>query len=1207
MKKRPSMEMGNLFAFEKPDEAIVEVSSSNQLRDQEQRRKALDVSNSWIVEAPAGSGKTSLLIKRYLKLLSLPDVEQPEQVLAITFTLKATGEIRERIIEQLERALHNRFEAADEETQKLAASVLEKDRTLGWKLSEHPKRLNVRTIDSICAEIARGLPLLSGGSGLSPVKDSSTLYRLAAERTLMQLGGEDVALSKALSVVLLHRDGNLLQTRDLLADMLSLRDQWGRLVPLDRQSLEEDVLENVVRPRLEGALAKAIGKELEHLLQVFPANVLESIFVFAAEAGGNEGYEGQPSPIAACCGRYDVPAATTTDLERWRALAHLLITKAGEWRSGFNSNVVRFATTKEEKKKLREIISTLEGNDALLSAVNRVAALPAEKYPQEQWEVAKSLFHVLYRALAELQVVFAEQGKCDFAELGLLARAALRHDASAIDTISGLKLQHMLVDEMQDTSTSQYELVELLTQGWDGRSQTIFLVGDPKQSIYLFRQARVERFIRTMEDLSLGDLRLDSLLLTSNFRSQAGLVQSFNNDFSRIFPRAIDKARLDEAVYTPADPVRPSAAESNVVWHPHVVSQEQLKEDRKGTRRRLAKHEAQSVRTIIEKWRARNLPPGRDKPWRLAVLVRNRSHLTQIVAELKRTSIPFRAVEIEPLGERSEVLDLFALTRALLHPADRVAWLALLRAPWCGLELTELHKLCGADDATFMSYTVAELIQQRGHELSDSSITRLERLWPVLVAAAGQRSRLRLSELVERTWHSLGGSSYLTEEETINANRYFQLLDEAEAESAVIDLSLLKQRLGQLYAAPSMVNDAVDLMTIHGAKGLEWDVVLVPGLEKRIRAYRGRLLAWEELHSTDDQHPQVVFAPIVGRGQDSEALNEWLYGIHRRRDAAECRRLFYVACTRAREELHLFATVDRRSDQSIRPMPGSLLEAAWPAAEEHFIDSSAASKPLIAPVFTMPQQATTNSITLSIAASEEPPVREQTLYRLSLGFQSPRPLAVVARGQRNGSTPESVAFERPEGSFESRVLGNTVHSFLEVLARNLSMGQAAETLLNEIESWQPRIATLVRNSGLSPSDTRSIAVRAYQALTATLRDPQGLWVLAPHKHAASESAYTSWNERHVSVRLDRIFEAGEAPLAHGDGHLWIIDFKTAEYRGPRIDDFLRQERDKYIPQMSTYAETIVGTNEERKLKMGLYYPMISKLIWWEHENRPDVT
>ena len=100
----------------------------------------------------------------------------------------------------------------------------------------------------------------------------------------------------------------------------------------------------------------------------------------------------------------------------------------------------------------------------------------------------------------------------------------------------------------------------------------------------------------------------------------------------------------------------------------------------------------------------------------------------------------------------------------------------------------------------------------------------------------------------------------------------------------------------------------MDLMTIHGAKGLEWDVVIVPGLERKPQADRERLLNWSEIDSSDAGAAHIVLAPIAERGEGSKELNAWLKDIGRAREAAERKRLFYVACTRAQEELHLFAS-----------------------------------------------------------------------------------------------------------------------------------------------------------------------------------------------------------------------------------------------------------------------------------------------------------
>src|SRR5271170_6029725 len=125
--------------------------------DGEARAQALDVRRSWIVEAPAGSGKTGLLIQRYLKLLADESVDEPEQVLAITFTVKATEEMRDRVMAQLESAARGDALKGDSdferETRALAEAVLQRDKLLGWGLLEHPRRLKIRTIDSVCGEI----------------------------------------------------------------------------------------------------------------------------------------------------------------------------------------------------------------------------------------------------------------------------------------------------------------------------------------------------------------------------------------------------------------------------------------------------------------------------------------------------------------------------------------------------------------------------------------------------------------------------------------------------------------------------------------------------------------------------------------------------------------------------------------------------------------------------------------------------------------------------------------------------------------------------------------------------------------------------------------------------------------------------------------------------------------------------------------------
>jgi ATP-dependent exoDNAse (exonuclease V) beta subunit len=1207
--------VADLFAVAK-SESSPAAASQQQPPDWRERERALDVRQSWIVEAPAGSGKTGLLIQRYLKLLADESVEQPEQVLAVTFTAKATGEMRERVLAQLESAARGEVLHGDSdferETRTLAEAVLQRDALLGWGLLEHPRRLKIRTIDSVCGEIAQSLPVLSGSGGRpAPVEDPTQMYCEAVRKTVMQLGGPDAALDNALRTLLLHRDGSLADCERLLMEMLPLRDQWGDLVPLLGQELDDAYLDGTVLPRLQKALDQAICAGLTQLSRSVPSDILQDLALLAGEMAHAEGYKGEPSPIAMWAGMQDAPEEIAEHLEHWLALIHLVTTAGDEWRSGFRSDWLRFDVEKDQAARLKGLVNELREHDEVLDEIKRVKHLPPAVYPPEQWKVAKALFRVLSRSLAELQLVFARNGECDFAELGLLAKTALQHGGVRdLSEAWGSELRHLLVDEMQDTSTSQYTLIELLTQGWDGQSQTVFLVGDPKQSIYLFRQARVERFVRMMRTQTLGDLPLGCLQLTANFRSQCDLVEAFNQDFSLLFPQEVSAANAEEVPYVEAQAVRgqPKSGGQSVVWHTRVLGSD---EDAKTKRRKQARTEAQQVRAIVEDWRARPLPEGRSEPWKIAVLVRSRNLLGDIVAEFKdetKGAIPFRAVDIEPLGERQEVLDLFALTRALLHPADRVAWFAVLHAPWGGLGLADLHALAGADDPYWAEQCVEDAVAERGERLSEESCARLMRVWPVLQAARDHRSGSTTSQRVERTWRSLGGDAYLNDAEIANARQYLRLLDEVEEETGTMDLRLLKRRLDKLFAEPAVLANAVDLMTIHGAKGLEWDVVMVPGLEKQAQVSREKLLMWTEIDSSDADAASIVLAPIAGRGEESKELNAWLRGIDRAREAAERKRLLYVACTRAREELHLFASPEANAKGEAIRASGSLLATAWPLAKDHFTANAQAPENS-AKVFAMslvPKiEEVADGFIEDIAATAETEVRPAMLRRLPLSFDPTMRFAAGRTLSYGDVANTPVQFERPEGSFEARAFGTAVHAFVEMLTKRMAAGVSAETLLREVESWTPRITAVLRGDGLAPGVVDRLAARVKTALSNMLTDAEGLWVLGPRAAATSEYALTSWNEKHSSVRLDRVFFGGEKPLDAGNNYLWIVDYKTATHGRQGVDEFLAEEREKYSPQMEAYARMMGDRAEAGRLRVGLYYPMLARLVWWQPDAAAD--
>jgi ATP-dependent exoDNAse (exonuclease V) beta subunit len=443
------------------------------------------------------------------------------------------------------------------------------------------------------------------------------------------------------------------------------------------------------------------------------------------------------------------------------------------------------------------------------------------------------------------------------------------------------------------------------------------------------------------------------------------------------------------------------------------------------------------------------------------------------------------------------VLDALALTRALLHPADRVAWLAVLGAPWCGLSLADLLSLTGEGPDADREATTAELVATRAHLLSPTGQQLLERSWPTLQQAMFTLGRSFFATHVERTWLSLGGDAALSSDRLANVRRFFEVLRELEQDSAgAIDTLALNARLSSLYAETTADESAVQLLTIHNSKGLEFDLVLIPGLERPTNRSRSELLNWLELDPADGEAAHILLAPIGSRGEQTDGLNQWLSRVRRSREHAELRRLLYVACTRAREALHVFAACEPQRDGTARtPVEGTLLRAAWPVAASRFnlpIESdetntstaSARIKGGLLPFTSIEESG--DGLAIAAAATENEVTRRvPVVHRLPLSFD---PLArfLSAKNLRLPYTPASAlphapSFERPEGSFAVRAFGNVVHRFLQFVSANLAAGDTAETLLANLPSWGPRMVAAFRNEGIAPATSQRETPRALSA------------------------------------------------------------------------------------------------------------------------------
>ncbi|MDX8402371.1 MAG: UvrD-helicase domain-containing protein, partial [Mariprofundaceae bacterium] len=694
-------------------------------QDRLARERALDPASSFIVQAPAGSGKTGLLIQRLLVLLA--HVDRPEAILALTFTRKAAAEMRERVIAALRMAdAPQPGEPHEARTWKLARAVLSRSEALGWDLVSQPGRLRIMTIDAFCHALAAQLPLLSGFGGIPAIaEDAPALYREAAQAALEEmLHARDDADRTAAGNLLLHLDNRFERLIDMLAEMLGRRDQWLPLA-LEHRGAGEAAFRSELARTLRELGETWLGELEAALAPDWRAELIELTGI---------ALENRPDlDLAAWQGRSRWPEATADEGETWRQLAAWLTTGNGSIRKQVNKNG-GFPPKSDEKARMERLLEAMRETPGLDGLLLRVRDYPWAALAVEDFGPLDALMRALLRAAAHLRLIFSARGQCDFIEVTHRAIEALGEDERPGELLLRLdwRLQHILIDEFQDTSHTQIRLLRRLTSGWEpGDGRTLFLVGDPMQSIYRFRKADVGLFIQAAHNALGLPVRLEPLALSRNFRSRPGIVEWVNRAFAPLFPGQDDAmegaVRFHRAVAGRDDD------EGRVVLH--------LEHGRGDGGAREAAAMADLIAARL----------AEDDACRIGVLCRNRAHLTGLIAVLTQRGIPFRAVEMVKLGERPEIRLLHAMTRAMLHPADEPAWLALLRAPFPGLATASIAHL----DARRGAMPWPDFLARAPFDgLPDALRSRLER-WRSAADSLLVRDGTPLRSRLESAWISL--------------------------------------------------------------------------------------------------------------------------------------------------------------------------------------------------------------------------------------------------------------------------------------------------------------------------------------------------------------------------------------------------------------------------------------------------------------------
>ena len=1110
--------------------------------DAAERAAALDPRRSYSVQAPAGSGKTGLLIQRVQRLLAV--VERPEEILAITFTRKAAAEMRRRVLQALELAADETppTRANDRLTWQLARAAVARDREKGWQLAQNAARIRIQTIDSLCASLARQMPVLSGiGAPPTIVEKAGELYREAAERTLAHVETEEAAAAPVRRL-LEHLDGDWNTARGLLEGMLARRDQWIRRVAGFMAGGE-------ARESLETSFRRERARIMGRLHTLMPAAEEAEVARLAAYAAANVAKAAADSPIARLARLAGYPTPDETGADGWCALANLLLVASDaqmrrkvDKRHGFPAE-----DKGPFKERMHGLLERLGPSAELCQALHAVRSMPPPRFSDSQWEVLGALVSILPQAAAELQLVFSERGQIDFPGLAQGAVRALGEEESPTDLLLALdvRLAHLLVDEFQDTSLGQWELLTRLTAGWmEGDGRTVFLVGDPMQSIYRFREAEVALFLRAWLD-GLATIPLAGVRLATNFRSQAGIVSWVNTSFAQVLSAAEDPDS-GAVPYSPSSPHHPQERGVAVQWHP-IAGRESG-----------AGREAEATR--VAQLTAEALEAGREET--VAILVRTRSHLDRIVPALKNAGIRFRAVDIEPLGGRPVVQDLLAIARALSHLADRIAWLSLLRAPWCGLTLADLIALTDAPRVPEGArLTVWELLhdEARLQAMSPAGAQRARRVRDVFDPFVSGMLRGSVRERVEGTWLALGGPACLERAADLeDAETFFDQLDELEEAGDLPDPAVLEEHLAELYAAPDTGPEArVQLMTIHKAKGLEFGTVIVPGLDRMPRSGDRPLFAWKARADGT-----LMMAPIRAAGVASEPAYDYLRTLDEAAAEHEVERLLYVAATRAEKRLHLlgFARIDETGEtpKIVMPPERSLLGKAWKLAEQEFNA-------------VLPRSRAPAAANAPVAAIREE-LRQLDLAVLDIGMPE---LAMAADAP---PADEPIAIEFSWAGEIARHIGTVTHRWLQRIGNE----GAAQWSTQRIGALAPAISRELERRGIPPDEREVAARRVVAALEGAIGDARGHWILQARPGARSEYRMRIAGPDGVRlIVIDRMF-------TEEHGKRWIVDYKTSAHQGGDLEAFLDRELERYAPQLSRYAAAF----KDAGVGVGLYFPLV---------------
>lgn len=850
------------------------------MSDIQLRQKALDL-RSFIVEAPAGSGKTRLLTDRYLKLLTIVDV--PEEIVAITFTKKAASEMKSKILERIKKG-----------DSSFAQTILKRSKEKSWGIEYDLSRLKVMTIDKFCHNVVSQIPVLSK-MGVKPnITDTpEKFYEESVKQTLQNKESmEDI------KIVFAHYDNEYEKINRRLIAMMAIRDQWKSIChALTQKSnvkiIEESngYLEHLIKPIYQKIKDSLNHDQLNDLMQVL--HYLENMKLRGDIKLGNKNsfnFDAEEIPL-------------------WQTITQILYT---------DKSTRRISITAREGFKNDGEGEIYKAKCLNLPNIDCLIGIKDMPEPINESYVIKlkSIANLLLQCEKKLRQLFRHSNTVDFIEIIETANEALGKNDTASDLLLSLdyKISHLLIDEFQDTSRSHFNFLKKIVDGWTSESQkTIFCVGDPMQSIYKFREADVSIFIEAKK-LGFNTIPLETIRLEDNWRSSSLIVNEVNQIFEKILPKE-DSIRHGAVSYKPFFSAKNEGDTSTSEFKFHALTFDESTD--------IDTEEAKYVCNLIDTF------PENEK---IAILTRSRSHLSELINYIRKfkPALKFNAVEIDALDQHQSIQDILSLSYAMLDLSDRIHWLAILRAPWCGITLNDLVVLFQDDHSS----TVWEIIHNTNkmNNISADGKKRINRLVDILNDAFEHRNRTHIRRLIESVWINLGGEKCLHHpNDIVNINKFFDILQTSSTPIA-IDFELVEYQITKTYLSdiPS-AEERIQFFTIHKAKGLEFDAVIIPSLNSTTRSTDKKMIVSDNFIKNNHMCYVSAFSEPDNK---LPHLHNLIYNIEKNKEENELKRLLYVAMTRAKMKLHLIGSIAFKD--KMKPASNSFLAILWDIYGRHF-------------------------------------------------------------------------------------------------------------------------------------------------------------------------------------------------------------------------------------------------------------------------------